>query len=298
MPVQSDNKRKKSDEEIDEKIDEQMSDDSSSSFESEDDEEMDEAENLEADFEAHEPFPEDQEGIKALLKQLFKKEPIELGQLADHLIKEKFLCTVIKQLTDDEMVEDDDEDVFSLTAFLELNKAGLIDKPFIKLIKGFLLRTAKERNNNEIVNLLEDKEKSTVLVLNERFINLPSKVGLMSLQNLLEEARQKELKFDNFIIISKLLKAKDDQAIKKDKNKRSKQVDEHGLIYLNGEDEIFSNNALSKYEFEIADDNSDISVNENWKDGQQYTPYRKVILLNQDALTRSLDALAKQLNEK
>lgn len=298
MPEHSENKRKKSSEEYEKNEVEESSDESSSEeYEDESESENEETDEItNAEFEAFDPLPEDKEGIKALLKQLFKKEPIELGLLTDYLVENNDLCTVLKQLTEDLKVEDDDEDVFSLTTILQLNKKELADNQSIKLIKNFLIRTARESGNKEIVNLLEDKKQKSALILNERFINLPAKVGLLSLKNLMDELKEKKLEFDNFIIICKLLKAKDEKAFKKHKHKRSKQ-DENGLIFLNGEDSILTENALSKYEFEIADDDSDLSVTQNWKDGQAFTPYRKVILLNQAALTRSLEILEKDLNE-
>ena len=285
-------KKKEADEDLEDQNEiESDSNEATSSDESiEDDEEM---EQVETEFEAYPPLPEDKEGIKALLKQLFKKEPIELGLLADHLIKEKNLCTVVKQLIDDE-VDDEDDDVFSLSALIQLNKKELIDKPFIKLINKFLLKTAKENDCKQIFELLEDENRSKVLILNERFINLPTKLGVMSLANLLEEAKSQNLNLDHFIIISKLLKAKDDQSIKKENNKRSKSIDENGLIYLNGEDELFAINALDKYEFKIADDHTDLTVNQNWKSGQQFIPYRKVILLDENGLNNSLKKLKEE----
>lgn len=266
------------------------SDETSSSSEDEsiEDEKIDQ---IETEFEAYPPLTEDKEGIKALLKQLFKKEPIELGQLTDHLINEKNLCTVVKQLVDEE-VEDEDEDVFSLSALIQLNKKELIDKPFIKLITNFLIRTAKESDNKQIVQILEDTNQTKALVLNERFINLPTKLGVMSLQNLLDEAKNQNLKIDYFIFICKLLKAKDESSsVKKKNHKRSKATDENDLIYLNGEDEVFAKNALEKYEFKIDDDQTDLTVNQNWKSGQQFIPFRKVLLLNQNALNSSLKEL-------
>ena len=227
-------------------------------------------------------------GINALLKQLFKKEPIELGLLTEHLISEKNLCTVVKQLDGDE-VDEDDDDVFSLSAFIQLNKNE--DKPFIKLINKFLIRTARESGNKRMVQLLEDASQNKMLVLNERFINLPAKLGVMSLQNLLDEAKSRRLEVDYFVFICKLLKAKE-SSVKKENNKRAKSsTDENDMIYLNSEDEVFADNAIEKYEFKITDDNSDLTVNQNWKSGQQFTPYRKVLLLNQTALSISLKKL-------
>lgn len=193
---------------------------------------------------------------------------------------------------DGDLVDEDDEDVFSLSAFIQLNRNE--DKPFIKLINKFLVRTARERGNKRMVQLFEDASQNKMLVLNERFINLPTKLGVMSLQNLLEEAKSQQLNVDHFVFICKLLKAKDDASVKKENNKRAKaSTDESGMIYLNGEDEVFANNALEKYEFQITDDNSDLTVNQNWKSGQQFVPYRKVLLLDRSALINSL----KQLQE-
>lgn len=197
---------------------------------------------------------------------------------------------------DGEEVDEEDEDVFSLSAFIQLNKNE--DKPFIKLINKFLIRTAREKGNKRMVQLIEDAGQNKMLVLNERFINLPAKLGVMSLQNLLDEAKSQRLAIDHFVFICKLLKAKDESAVKKENNKRAKSsTDESGMIYLNGEDEVFANNAVEKYEFKIVDDNSDLTVNQNWKSGQQFIPYRKVLLLDQTALSNSLKQL-KESEEK
>lgn len=275
--------------------DQMEAEDESNSEEEEDDESSDESneevEQVGVEFEAYSPSPEDREGIQALLKQLFKKEPVELGLLTEHLLNEKSLCTVVKQLIDE--VVDEDDDVFSFSSLIQLNRPDLIDKPFIKLISRFLLRTAKETNGGkQIAKLLEDRNQHTVLVLNERFINLPPKLGVMSLQNLLDEIKNLEINY--FIFICKLLRSKGEASIRKEHNKRSKATDESGLIYLNGEDEVLAEHALEKYEFKIADDHSDLSVQQNWKSGQQFVPYRKVLLLDRNGLNSSLNKLKEE----
>jgi len=290
-------KRKNQDvEELDDDVesfsDEESDSDSCSSDESIENEKIDQ---VDTEFEAYPPAPEDQEGIKALLKQLFKKEPVELGQLAEHLINEKKLCLIIKQLIDEE-VNEDDEDVFSLSALIELNK--LADKPFVQLINKFLIKTAKEQGNKRIAKVLEDANESKALVLNERFINLPPKLGIMSLENLFDEVQNQKLQINYFIFISKLLRAKNESSVKKENHKRSKSISESELIYLNAEDEVFADHALAKYEFKIADDDSDLSVQQNWRSGQKYMPFRRVLLLDQQGLIDSLKSYKENQNNE
>lgn len=75
------------------------------------------------DFEGRNPDAQDFHGIKLLLKQLFLKTHVDLSQMADLLIQQHGVGSVLKQTIDE---EDEDADlvdaldVYGVTSILNL----------------------------------------------------------------------------------------------------------------------------------------------------------------------------------
>lgn len=77
---------------------------------------------VEADFEGRNPDQNDFHGIKQLLKQLFLKSHINIGELVDMLIAQQGIGSVLKQSIDEDEDEDEEEDdtVFGITSVVNL----------------------------------------------------------------------------------------------------------------------------------------------------------------------------------
>lgn len=81
---------------------------------------------IEADFEGRNPEPADFDGIRQLLKQLFLKEHIDVTQLADLIIAQVGIGSVLKQSysndmdNDDEDSDSEDAGVFGVTTVINL----------------------------------------------------------------------------------------------------------------------------------------------------------------------------------
>ena len=269
------------------------------------------------DFEAYQPEEEDREGIRCLLKQLFLRENVDILELIEHLIGEKDLCLIVKQLHEEDeedgekdneeqpKEEEEDLDVYSITALLNLNDQKVNSKPFVpKLLKVFQRQAHECGQQQAIDQVFKNKESKLAFWINERFINLPLRLGLTSLENVLMESDKKKQVFTHHVILSKLLKPKLEQKKKKGKRQKIGQAssssgienpDSPTLIYLNGEDELFAQNAEFGYEYKVGNELVDSSVNANWSTGQNFLPYRKVLILKDDKFRKVLKTLKSEL---
>lgn len=79
---------------------------------------------IQVDFEGRYPVDPDYHGIKTLLQQLFLKAHVDLGGLADLIIRENYVGSVVKQSADLEESDDEDtdvNDVFGITTVINLS---------------------------------------------------------------------------------------------------------------------------------------------------------------------------------
>ncbi len=139
------------------------------------------------------------------------------------------------------------------------------------------------------------------LVVNERFINLPPKISIPCYEQLVEELKStldnkeessSKYAFDNVIMVSKLLK------------ERVKGSKAYGnTIYVNGEDEIFSEKAYASVEYSVAGQcDPDYVVNwgnrgsKDYEDQPIMEPFRKVMLFSRDAWIEAVKGLKEAIN--
>ncbi|CAG2122849.1 unnamed protein product, partial [Medioppia subpectinata] len=164
------------------------------SVDSEEDSDMDEADDeeddsdinkeLNIDFSAYQAIDDDFNGIKSLLRQLWLKENIDVSQLAQLLVDQNTICSVLKQDEDEETADDSDAeeedlDVYGVTSVIPL--VSYEDKDCVKQIKDILTGyTPKER---QIHKLLTTSSAKIGLIVNERFANLPPKISQPSYHN-------------------------------------------------------------------------------------------------------------------
>lgn len=85
---------------------------------------------IQIDFEGRYAQDPDWHGIKTLLKQLFLKAHIDLGGLADLIISQNYVGSVVKQATDENESEEDDDDVndvFGVTTVINISDKQVTD---------------------------------------------------------------------------------------------------------------------------------------------------------------------------
>lgn len=160
----------------------------------------------------------------------------------------------------------------------------------LQQLRTYLIEKAKtsEPNGQQIVNLLNDTQKSIGLLINERFVNIPPQIAIPMLENLQKEvqraaSKREAFRFDHYIMIVK-------QYVKEDKNNKQE------LIYSNGEEEVISEQSLSSYSYSVQSE-SDTALAGHWRESDStLVPHRKVVLLDANQLDSIIHSI-KQLVE-
>ncbi|XP_020817505.1 protein BCCIP homolog [Drosophila serrata] len=266
-------------------------DEDSTSSEDDDDEVHPDAyrgnEEVQIDFEGRAPVDPDAQGISQLLQRLFLRAHINCNQMADLIIAQNYVGSVICQCddeepeseTDDDMVEDGT--VFGITSVLNLTAKK--DQPSIAQLRTYLLDRAKAHASGavheQLKAILENDQCHTGFLVNERFINIPAQISVPLLQNLqqeIEAAKAKKMKFD-FDTLLLLVKFYRKEA------KKGKPAEDN---YTNAEDELLSERAKFSFEYSVASE-TDSGMSGDWLEGDAVmTPYRKLLVLDAKQLPK------------
>ncbi|XP_013787553.1 protein BCCIP homolog [Limulus polyphemus] len=248
---------------------------------------------VQVDFEATTPDDSDFHGIKKLLQQMFLKAHVNLSELADLVIKQNYVSSVIKQseIPEDEE-EEDEEDVLGV-----ISVVNMMDKKelgCVKQIKSLLLDRCKENASVEIqqkfLSLFSETTNALGLVLNERFVNIPTQIALPlfnSLNNDIEEANKRKLKFNfsHYLFICKIYKPKEEK----------KQLSET-LIYSNAEEELIEEESELQFDFSVETE-ADSALGGMWKDDdEEFKPYRRVIVIPATRWPNIISKLKEELS--
>ncbi|XP_017001236.2 protein BCCIP homolog [Drosophila takahashii] len=276
--------------------------DSSSSEDEDDDEPHPDAyrgnEEVQIDFEGRSPVDPDAQGISQLLQRLFLRAHINCNQMADLIISQNYVGSVICQCddegaeseTDDEnMVEDGT--VFGITSVLNLTAKK--DQPSIGQLRTYLLDRAKshasEQVQQQLRELLDNEQRHVGFLVNERFINIPAQISvplLQSLQQEIDAAKAKKMKFD-FGTLLLLVKFYRKEA------KKGKPAEDN---YTNAEDELLSDRAKFSFEYSVASE-TDSGMSGDWLEGDAVmTPYRKLLVLEAKQLPKLINDIQSFIN--
>ncbi|KAI5645636.1 hypothetical protein NE865_02303 [Phthorimaea operculella] len=228
---------------------------------------------LQADFEGRNPEDCDFHGIKQLLRQLFLKSNVDLGGLAQIIISQNYVGSVVKQCLDDGVEEDDDEDdgsdgVFGVTTVINITKRK--DEPCIQQIRT-LLTTLAEENANEkttalVKKILSNDAEHVGLVINERILNIPAPISVplfSSLQSELDKAVSKNMPytFQYLVWISKTYHIGDEASPE--------------VLFANQEERPLVDEALASFDVDVTEQ-ADLS---QWDyEGGAMTPRRKILI--------------------
>ncbi|KAK9880436.1 hypothetical protein WA026_011683 [Henosepilachna vigintioctopunctata] len=236
------------------------------------------SEEIQATFEGRNLEDFDIHGIKQLLEQTFVKAHIDISQLADMLINQNGIGSVLKQVSDDEQeineVEDDDDFnvIYGVTSVLNLS--AFRETPCIQQIVSLLKEQVKTYGNEATQKKFHDvlnKNEKIGLLINERFLNIPAAISapmLSSLQKEIGQIKKRNLSYDfqHYILICKTYSSK------KDKGETS---------FCNDEECIFATYAECSFEYSV----EKLAVAGTWKSGDaEVTPFRKVLLFSADKL--------------
>ncbi|EDW97290.1 protein BCCIP homolog [Drosophila yakuba] len=277
-------------------------DDSSSSEDEDDDEPHPDAyrgnEEVEIDFEGRAPVDPDAQGISQLLQRLFLRAHINCNQMADLIIAQNFIGSVICQCDDEEAESETDDDnmvedgtVFGITSVLNLTAKK--DQPSIAQLRTYILDRAKTHASQEVQQqlreILDSEQRHVGFLINERFINIPAQISvplLQSLQQEIEAAKAKKMKFD-FGTLLLLVKFYRKEA------KKGKPAEDN---YTNAEDELLSDRAKFSFEYSVASE-TDSGMSGDWLEGDAVmTPYRKLLVLEPKKLPQLIDDIQRFIN--
>ncbi|KAM8923892.1 BRCA2 and CDKN1A-interacting protein [Pelodytes ibericus] len=264
--------------------------------ESEEDEQIHEVVNV--DFEAHTMTDNESDGIKKLLKQLFLKAHVDISALADLLIQQNHIGSVIKQAEGQEDIDDDDDHVFGFISLLNLTERK--GTPCAEQIKELILSHCEENCDQNVVEqldkVLNDISKPVGLLLSERFINVPAQIALpmhQQLQKELAEAQRTNKpcgKCYYYLILCKTFM----EAAKTSKGRGGSQAKSE-LMFANAEDEFFYEKALLKFNYSVQEE-SDTQLGGRWSfDDVPMKPLRTVMLVPADRMNSVIEKFKEYL---
>ncbi|BFF92999.1 protein BCCIP homolog [Drosophila madeirensis] len=239
-------------------------------------------EEVQIDFEGRTPVDPDTEGISQLLQRLFLRAQINCNQMADLIIAQNNVGSVICQVDDDELESETDDDmveegtVFGITSVVNLSTKK--DQPCVSQLRTYLLERAKsyapEPVLEQLSNLLDIEDPPHLgFLINERFINIPAQICVPLFDNLkmeIDHAKSKKMKF-HFGTLLLLVKFFRKEA------KKGKPAEDN---YTNAEDELLSEKAKFSFEWSVASE-CDTGMSGHWlEDDAVMTPYRKLLALD------------------
>ncbi|XP_065183375.1 protein BCCIP homolog [Sycon ciliatum] len=251
---------------------------------------------IEAVFEGFMPKEGDFHGIKNLLNQLLTGCDVNLSDLADTVLAQPDVSSVLK-------VGDADDEVFGVISPLSLKQHS--KKPSIQSLRELILTKCDEFGSVEtkarLAAALGASGKSNVaLLVNERMINLPQELAISlhgALQEDLKEAAKADstYKFDQFVIMCKsvesaLRSSKGSTGQKKKKKKAdgasaaaaAESSDGNEQIFINLEDELFLNHCTCSYSFPLSE-----STWISRKGGVRERPSRTIMLMTSGQLRQA-----------
>ncbi|XP_045780594.1 protein BCCIP homolog [Maniola jurtina] len=244
---------------------------------------------LQADFEGRNPEDCDFHGIKQLLRQLFLKSNVDLGALAQIIISQNYVGSVVKQCLDDGLDDDDDEDdgsdgVFGITTVINITKRK--EEPCVKQIRTLLTTLANDNADDRtkalVNNILTDDTKQVGFVINERILNIPAAISVplfASLQNELDKAIKKNMPyvFQYLIWICKIYKTGDEDS---------------EVLFANQEEKPLVEEALASFDVDVTEQ-ADLS---QWDyEGGAMTPCRKVLIFEGSKFNQLIRLLKEEV---
>lgn len=150
-----------------------------------------------------------------------------------------------------------------------------------QLVSEELKKNANNDTQNKFNQILNSSNKIGLLI-NERFVNIPSKISHPMLNSLHDEINRMKKKndsynFDYYLMISKIWK--------------EKGSNDNKMGFSNEEEEIFHKNCFSSFSFSVAN-KADTGLTGKWlSEDKELIPFRLVFLFKADKLPYILDGI-------
>lgn len=204
--------------------DDEVSDNESNDFERE----------IQVEFEARTPEERDLPGVISLLKQCFRgSEDVDLSALAQYVLKQRSVGSVVTQSPSDSTDDEDDDElggtdgeVFGLATIIRLKGTEVSDM----IVRHMSKSVAATDRRGQLGSLLTALDSDVGLIISERIINMPPQIAVPLYQTLANEVKKAKTKnlpfnFTHYAVISKILMAP--------------EAAQAGIMYTNAEEEVF-----------------------------------------------------------
>lgn len=265
----------------------------SSSDDGDSDTDMESGKEIQVEFEARSPDENDFHGIKRLLQQLFlRNQVVNVSKLAESILAQRAIGSVIKQTfqdTDDSDDEDDPNQVYGVSTILNLGDKA---KESITGLRRFLLEQTAKGNDVQVLNYVSNLlDKRVGFLVSERFINIPAQITVPLLETLVNEMRKAQDRnlpydFSHYFMICKLYKTKNLEV-------GGRQLpEEQAVIFSNPEEELIVGESELCIDYDVSSE-SDSEVGGNWEDGVEMTPWRRIVVFQAE----KLEVIIKQIKE-
>lgn len=160
---------------------------------------------------------------------------------------------------------------------------------------------ATDAVNTMIKSVLENDAAQLGLLINERFINIPAKISVPLLENLISEVkrannRKMPFNFSYYILICKLYKSEGKKIGKKPESKNKNASGEPSVLWSNPEEEIFAEEATVSFEFSVEEE-ADSGLSGTWTEtDDEMVPYRRVLLFEASKLQSIFEKIQNQFS--
>jgi len=239
-------------------------------------------EEIQVEFEARSPEEEDYHGIRRLLQQLFlRNKVVDVSKVAETVLGQRYLGSVIKQSTDEVDEEDGMEDpneVYAVSTVLSLAK-DQSSKESVAGIRRFILEQTAKGGDRQVLQYVTDllENNNVGFLLNERFINIPAQITVPLWETLITEmrkARDRNLPFEfgHYVMICKLYKTKAEN-----------NHDHQAVVFSNPEEELIVADSELCIDYDVSGE-TDNDMGGNWSDGVEMTPWRRIVVFRADKL--------------
>lgn len=235
---------------------------------------------IQVEFEARGPEEEDYHGIRRLLQQLFLRNSlVNISKMAEAILGQKYLGSVIKQSvggdTDSDDGLDDPNEVYAVSTVLNLSDK---QKESVSGLRTFLLEQTAKGGDRQVLQYVTDLlNKPVGFLINERFINIPAQITVPLWETLVTEmrkARDRNLPFEfgHYIMICKLYKTKTETA-----------DSQQAVVFSNPEEELIVAESELCIDYEVTGDVDSESTG-NWTDGVDMAPWRRIVVFRAEKL--------------
>ncbi|XP_043568563.1 protein BCCIP homolog [Chiloscyllium plagiosum] len=254
---------------------------------------------VQVDFEAHTISDSDHNGIKRLLQQLFLKASINITELADIIIQQNHVGSVIRQaeILDGNNEDGDEDDIFGFITAINLTERKGMES--VEQIKELVLSQSKSHHQGtaeQLDKILNDNSKPVSFLICERFINVPPQISLplhKQLQTELMDSHKSNKpcgKSHYYLMISKTYM----EVGKKNMPQQKGKVKEE-LMFTNAEEEFFYEQSVITYSYSVQED-SDSCLSGRWSfDDIPMKPLRTVMLIPADRINAIMNKLEEYL---